>query len=154
MSEGINFSDDMARCVVMVGLPFPDSSDPELIQKMQYLDQQTTNPNHHSHPHSSSHPHPHKGYGLKSPGQEYYENLCMRAVNQSIGRSIRHIRDYSAVLLVDKRYSTKSSILAKIPKWISEQIKPMQSFGETIKQLRQFYIQQQKKSFVEEVGVE
>lgn len=28
------------RCVVMVGLPYPDCSDPELIQKMEYLDSQ------------------------------------------------------------------------------------------------------------------
>ena len=38
MSEGINFADDMARCVVMVGLPYPDRRDPELQQKLQYLD--------------------------------------------------------------------------------------------------------------------
>ena len=40
MSEGINFSDGLARCVVMVGLPYPDKSDPELVQKMNYLDAQ------------------------------------------------------------------------------------------------------------------
>lgn len=38
MSEGINFANEMARCVVMVGLPYPDSRDPELQQKLQYLD--------------------------------------------------------------------------------------------------------------------
>jgi chromosome transmission fidelity protein 1 len=38
MSEGINFANQMARCVVMVGLPYPDSRDPELQQKLQYLD--------------------------------------------------------------------------------------------------------------------
>ena len=25
-----------------------------------------------------------------SAGQEYYQNICMKAVNQSIGRAIRH----------------------------------------------------------------
>ncbi|CAN0237016.1 unnamed protein product, partial [Phaeothamnion confervicola] len=68
MSEGINFADDMARCVVMVGLPYPDSRDPELRQRMAYLDRAT-------------------GAGA---GREYYQSICMRAVNQSIGRSIRH----------------------------------------------------------------
>ena len=38
-------------------------------------------------------------------GKEYHQAICMRAVNQSIGRSIRHATDYSSILLVDERYS-------------------------------------------------
>uniref|UniRef100_A0A669DRZ3 ATP-dependent DNA helicase DDX11 n=1 Tax=Oreochromis niloticus TaxID=8128 RepID=A0A669DRZ3_ORENI len=67
MSEGINFSDDLGRCVVMVGMPYPNIKSPELQEKMSYLDRHL--------PHSQG----------RSPGQALIENLCMKAVNQSIG---------------------------------------------------------------------
>jgi len=35
MCEGINFSDDLARCVCVVD---PNPSDPELVKRMAYLD--------------------------------------------------------------------------------------------------------------------
>ena len=37
LSEGINFGDDMARAVVMVGLPFPHAGDAELKEKMNFF---------------------------------------------------------------------------------------------------------------------
>ncbi|KAF1784083.1 P-loop containing nucleoside triphosphate hydrolase [Phytophthora cactorum] len=62
MSEGINFSDELARCVVMVGMPYPNARDAELVEKMAFLDKK--NP---------------------GSGRQFYESLCMKAVNQSIG---------------------------------------------------------------------
>ncbi|XP_037085599.1 ATP-dependent DNA helicase DDX11-like [Pollicipes pollicipes] len=38
MSEGINFSDDLGRCVVVVGLPYPNAKSPELMEKRRFLD--------------------------------------------------------------------------------------------------------------------
>ena len=38
VSEGIDFSDDAARCVIIVGMPFPQLADPNVILKQHYLD--------------------------------------------------------------------------------------------------------------------
>lgn len=51
MSEGINFSDDLGRCVVMVGMPYPNIKSPELQEKMSYLDKHLVRSN--PHPHNS-----------------------------------------------------------------------------------------------------
>lgn len=127
MSEGINFSDGMGRCVVMVGLPYPSPNDPELVERMKYIDSLASADSQGSHG------------GKKS--REYYENLCMKAVNQSIGRAIRHIKDYAAILLVDARYSSESSgPSSKLPGWIGDRlVKVTGSFGEVHKRLHQFF---------------
>uniref|UniRef100_A0A671VP48 ATP-dependent DNA helicase DDX11 n=1 Tax=Sparus aurata TaxID=8175 RepID=A0A671VP48_SPAAU len=110
MSEGINFSDDLGRCVVMVGMPYPNIKSPELQEKMSYLDKHL--------PHG----------GGRSPGQALIENLCMKAVNQSIGRAIRHRGDYSSMVLCDRRYA-RPATLSKLPTWIKDRTSTHASFG-------------------------
>ena len=39
----------------------------------------------------------------RTPGQTYYENKCMKSVNQAIGRAIRHANDFASIVLLDKR---------------------------------------------------
>uniref|UniRef100_A0A3Q4I4Q9 DEAD/H (Asp-Glu-Ala-Asp/His) box helicase 11 n=1 Tax=Neolamprologus brichardi TaxID=32507 RepID=A0A3Q4I4Q9_NEOBR len=117
MSEGINFSDDLGRCVVMVGMPYPNIKSPELQEKMSYLDKHL--------PHSQG----------RSPGQALIENLCMKAVNQSIGRAIRHRGDYSSVVLCDRRYS-RPATLSKLPTWIKDRTTTHTTFGPAFAALR------------------
>ncbi|XP_013362655.1 PREDICTED: LOW QUALITY PROTEIN: uncharacterized protein LOC102014707 [Chinchilla lanigera] len=121
MSEGINFSDDLGRCVVMVGMPYPNVRSPELQEKMAYLDQCLP-----------------RSPGRVSPGKALVENLCMKAVNQSIGRAIRHQRDFASIVLLDQRYA-QPAVLAKLPAWIRDRVEVKAAFGAAFAALRKFH---------------
>lgn len=97
LSEGINFSDELGRSIVMVGLPFPNKTDVVLQEKMKYLEQQQI--------------------GL---GKEFYQNLCIKAVNQAIGRAFRHKEDWAVVVFMDIRYS-RQEIRSGLTQWIEKQ---------------------------------
>jgi len=128
MSEGINFSDSLGRCVVIVGLPFPNINSTEWKAKIEYIESATID--------RLSSPDPSQlesglsdgiqENGLskeevlrraKEQGREFYENACMRAVNQSVGRAIRHKGDYAAIVMIDSRFSGER-IKGKLPGWI------------------------------------
>ncbi|XP_038223159.1 ATP-dependent DNA helicase DDX11-like [Zerene cesonia] len=115
LSEGLNFSDDLGRCVLVFGLPYPNVKSPELKEKMNYLNQ-----------------------AAPGAGAQYYENLCMKAVNQCIGRAVRHINDYATVLLVDERYSRPSTIAA-LPSFVQKSLIPNCSFGQTASSIARFF---------------
>ena len=57
----------------------------------------------------------------KHEARQYYENLAMRAVNQSVGRAIRHIKDYAAIYLIDERYK-HAHVQQKLSRWVRESI--------------------------------
>ncbi|EAA01808.4 AGAP001537-PA [Anopheles gambiae str. PEST] len=133
LSEGLNFSDQLGRCVVVVGLPYPNRTSPELCERMRYLDRSLAG--------ATS--------GASSAGNEYYENLCMKAVNQCIGRAVRHIRDYAAVILLDTRYCTGERIRRKLPVWISERMECAERYGQAHGKLVKFF-RDHKAKHVEE----
>jgi len=106
MSEGINFSNHLGRGVVVVGLPFPNIVSAQWKAKLAYIEKTTVDRR-----------------GSRDDGKmaarDFYENACMRAVNQSIGRAIRHEKDYASIVLLDRRYRTPR-IQSKLPSWIRQ----------------------------------
>jgi len=100
----------------MVGMPYANPSDLTLRERMAHL--------------SAT-----QGDGA---GREYYTNLCMKAVNQSIGRAIRHRADYAAMLMLDQRYATRG-VVDRLPKWIGGRMQAPATFDAALGQLSQFF---------------
>jgi chromosome transmission fidelity protein 1 len=129
MSEGINFSDRLGRCVVIVGLPFPNINSAEWKAKLEYIASSVTErlSNPESGHHESVASEQRTGITAlskqeierraKDASRDFYENACMRAVNQSVGRAIRHREDYAAIVMVDKRFASER-VRGKLPGWI------------------------------------
>ena len=85
LSEGINFGDSLGRAVVVLGIPYPAPDDAELVERMQFLEKRS-----------------------KGAGRALYEDSAAVAVNQCVGRVVRHARDWAAVILADARYTKRS----------------------------------------------
>lgn len=119
LSEGIDLSDDYCRAVVIIGLPYPAVADPRVMLKKKYLDEIRS------------------GFS----GNEWYMLQMKRALNQSIGRVIRHKADYGSIIMCDSRFRTLQSGL---PKWIrkflsSNLANGADDFGLNIQKLGTFF---------------
>ncbi|CAG9806552.1 unnamed protein product [Chironomus riparius] len=122
ISEGLDFNDHNARAVIICGIPFPPMMDPRVILKKKYLDINRNNVNQ-----------------LQS-GQEWYVLEAVRAVNQAIGRVIRHKDDYGAIFLCDRRFHQQKTQLSR---WIQPHLMKQSvgdvNFGMIIGELARFF---------------
>uniref|UniRef100_A0A8C9PFX4 Regulator of telomere elongation helicase 1 n=1 Tax=Spermophilus dauricus TaxID=99837 RepID=A0A8C9PFX4_SPEDA len=122
-SEGLDFSDTNGRGVVVTGLPYPPRMDPRVVLKMQFLDEMRSQ----------------SGTGGQFlSGQEWYRLQASRAVNQAIGRVIRHRHDYGAVFLCDHRFACADA-RAQLPSWVRPYLKVYNNFGHVIRDVAQFF---------------
>lgn len=117
LSEGINFSDNLGRAVICVGLPYPNIQSAEWKAKVEYIKRIR-----YAKSKQGGLPEVECKSSAETAGREYADNITMRAVNQSIGRAIRHKQDYAAIYLVDRRYDTPR-IQAKLPAWLRESVR-------------------------------
>ncbi|XP_068118572.1 regulator of telomere elongation helicase 1 isoform X3 [Hyperolius riggenbachi] len=121
-SEGLDFADYNGRAVIITGLPYPPRMDPRVVLKMQFLDEMRR-----------------QGVsGQYLSGQEWYRQQASRAVNQAIGRVIRHRHDYGAIFLCDYRFA-KSDSRAQLPSWVRPYLRVYDNFGHIIRDVSQFF---------------
>ncbi|XP_032934090.1 Fanconi anemia group J protein isoform X2 [Catharus ustulatus] len=120
VSEGLDFCDENARAVVTIGIPFPNVKDLQVELKRKYNDQ-----------HKSTR-------GLLS-GSQWYEIQAYRALNQALGRCIRHRNDWGALILVDDRFrNNPNKYITGLSKWIRQQLQHHGDFGSALRSLRAF----------------
>lgn len=120
VSEGLDFSDDNARAVLTIGIPFPNVKDLQVELKRKYNDQ-------HS-----------KTRGLL-PGSAWYEIQAYRALNQALGRCIRHKNDWGALILVDDRFrSNPNKYIMGLSKWVRQQVQHHSTFNNALVSLEGF----------------
>uniref|UniRef100_K3X4V5 Helicase ATP-binding domain-containing protein n=1 Tax=Globisporangium ultimum (strain ATCC 200006 / CBS 805.95 / DAOM BR144) TaxID=431595 RepID=K3X4V5_GLOUD len=99
VSEGIDFANDNARAVLCVGIPFPNVKELQVSLKRQYqneksqVDKKLVN------------------------GAVWYQLQAFRALNQALGRCIRHRKDYGAILLIDSRHRFQAHTKS-LSKWL------------------------------------
>lgn len=91
----MDFVDKNGRAVVITGIPYAPAKDAKIVMKKSFLDQQLRNSNCKS----------------SLTGSQWYNQQASRAVNQAIGRVIRHRFDYGAILLLDTRLVSMSMVL-------------------------------------------
>ncbi|XP_050299397.1 regulator of telomere elongation helicase 1 homolog isoform X2 [Anthonomus grandis grandis] len=126
VSEGLDFADCNGRAVIITGLPYPPLKDPRVILKQRYLDVC------------------HAKDKEFLTGKDWYSLEASRAVNQAIGRVIRHRYDYGAILLLDERFNSPT-LKNQMSRWLRDHIKVVNKYGEMIRELSQFF----KKAQVE-----
>eukprot|EP00917_Polyrhabdina_sp_WS-2016_P023268 GHVP01050344.1.p1 GENE.GHVP01050344.1~~GHVP01050344.1.p1 ORF type:complete len:758 (+),score=123.01 GHVP01050344.1:111-2276(+) len=119
ISEGLDFKDDYARSVICLGIPFPSIGSHEVQNKKTFNDRWG------------------KSLNLVSGGV-WYIAQAYKALNQALGRCIRHSKDWGSIILLDSRHSGSPIQKMKISKWVKEYLIKDHSYMESIDKIKLF----------------
>jgi Rad3-related DNA helicase len=136
LSEGVNFTDEMARGLFLTGIPYMPKGDAKVKAKMKYQDMASSRWRQATDTQATGTPEPEP-----LTGSQWYTQQAFRAVNQAIGRCIRHPNDYGAVVLLDARFA--GDTLRELPSWMQNQVKTV-TLGEAVLSLSDFFEQERQ----------
>ncbi|KAK9916347.1 hypothetical protein WJX75_001590 [Coccomyxa subellipsoidea] len=132
VSEGLDFSDRAGRAVVITGLPFAMVTDPKVRLKKEVLDEARRSAGAAKRTRDGAAP------AVRLTGEAWYSQQATRAVNQAMGRVIRHMHDYGAIILADERFKSESN-QRQLSKWLRPLSKVHANFGEAAGSLQRFF---------------
>ncbi|CAI4230644.1 unnamed protein product [Auanema sp. JU1783] len=98
VSEGIDFSHHLGRCVIMLGIPYVYTESRVLRARLEYLRDQ---------------------FGIKE--NDFLTFDAMRHTAQCMGRALRGKTDYGLMIFADKRYSRQDK-RGKLPRWMQDHL--------------------------------
>ncbi|KAK8963242.1 hypothetical protein KSP40_PGU003156 [Platanthera guangdongensis] len=109
---------------MITGMPFSMRTDPKVRLKREYMDQQAI-------------------LRMKDSkdvltGENWYVQQAARAVNQAIGRVIRHRHDYGAIILCDERFA-QQNYQCQISFWLRSYVKCYPKFGDAVYKITKFF---------------
>ncbi|CAD6197577.1 unnamed protein product [Caenorhabditis auriculariae] len=96
VSEGIDFSHHLGRCVIMLGIPYMYTESRILRARLEYLRDQ---------------------FGIRE--NDFLTFDAMRHTAQCMGRALRGKTDYGLMIFADKRFSRQDK-RGKLPRWMQE----------------------------------
>ena len=114
----------MARAVIITGIPYPAATDPRVALKRAYLDDPSTGLSARA--------------SLRLTGSDWYAQQAARAVNQAVGRVIRHRYDFGALLFCDERFASPR-VSASLPLWMRPYLAVFNTFGEVQGHMTRFF---------------
>ncbi|KAK9806231.1 hypothetical protein WJX72_006639 [[Myrmecia] bisecta] len=119
VSEGLDFADGNARAVMIFGIPFPNLKDTKVDLKKKYNDEGS------------------RTKGLLS-GDKWYTQQAFRALNQAIGRCIRHRCDYGAIMLIDDRFRNPR-FQEHLSRWVKGALAVQPNFNDALQSVTNFF---------------
>ncbi|KAG2233499.1 hypothetical protein INT48_003370 [Thamnidium elegans] len=129
VSEGIDFTDNYCRAVVTVGIPYPSIKDIEVKFKKQYNDKKKCE----------------AGRADLLSGGDWYSAQAFRAINQALGRCIRHKNDWGAIILLEERFQNTKNV-ENLSKWVRGMLNVHHEFSEAMFDLASFVQRQQVRT--------
>ncbi|MFX0196381.1 MAG: helicase C-terminal domain-containing protein [Candidatus Hodarchaeota archaeon] len=126
LAEGVDFPDASGRAALIIGVPYPDLSDPRIKAQQEY-------------------------YETKFPkvkmGWRWYMDEAVRAVNQTLGRVWRHKDDFALGFLLDTRYYSHP-IRIRLSPWLIRHITfpgKRARFSKTLGKIDKFFAQKKTR---------
>jgi hypothetical protein len=134
VSEGLDFADNNARAVITIGIPYPNIRDVQVDEKKAYNDRYAAE------------------RGLMR-GAQWYETQAYRALNQALGRCLRHKHDWGALLMVDARFGQSDKYTRGLSKWIRQQIQHFSQCDMALESIKQFVNDRLSDSFTDDCNM-